>query len=72
VTEGTKLGGKKLGVSVLFDTVSIEVICGDEYEAQVLFDDLAERLGAGQDITIKVKNGEDLADHHVGGADLGR
>ena len=25
--------GKKIAISILWDTVSIEVICGDEYEA---------------------------------------
>lgn len=45
---------RKLAVSVLFDTVSIEVICGDDYEAQVLYDDLIERLQAGENITLSV------------------
>lgn len=46
--------GRKLAVSVLFDTVSIEVICGDEYEAQVLYDDIIERMQSGEGISLGV------------------
>ena len=46
---------KKLAVSVLFDVVKIEVICGDDYEAQVLYDDLIERLQAGEGISLSVE-----------------
>jgi hypothetical protein len=51
----TDLVGKKVVVSVLFDTVSIEVICGDDYLAQVLYDDLVERLQSGQGITLALE-----------------
>jgi hypothetical protein len=44
--------GKKLAITVCVDTVSIQVICGDEYEAQVLYDDLTERLQSGEGITL--------------------
>jgi hypothetical protein len=47
--------GKKLAVSVLFDTVSVEIICGDEYEAQVLFDDIVERMQSGEGISLGVE-----------------
>jgi hypothetical protein len=50
-----KLGGKKLALSVLFDTVAIEIICGDDYEAQVLYDDLVERMQKGEGITVSVE-----------------
>jgi hypothetical protein len=46
--------GKKVAVSVLFDTVSINVICGDDYLAQVLYDDLIERLRKGDGITLSL------------------
>ena len=46
---------KKLAVSVLFVVVKIEVICGDDYEAQVLYDDLIERLQAGEGISLSVE-----------------
>jgi hypothetical protein len=46
--------GRQLAVSVRFDTVSIDVMCGDDYEAQVLFDDLTERLQKGEGITLSV------------------
>lgn len=47
------LSGKHIDVSVLFDVVRIEIHCGDEYEAQVAFDDVADTLKAGGEITIK-------------------
>jgi hypothetical protein len=46
--------GKKVAVSVRFDTVTLEVICGDEYEAQVLYDDLVERLRSGEGISLSL------------------
>lgn len=45
---------KKIAVSIMFDTVSVELICGDEYLANVLYDDLIERLKSGQGITLSV------------------
>ena len=46
--------GKKIAVSVMFDTVKVEIICGDDYEAQVLYDDLIERLRSGEGISLSV------------------
>lgn len=46
------LVGKKVAISVLFDTVTIEIITGDDYEAQVLYDDITERLQKGEGITL--------------------
>jgi hypothetical protein len=43
-------------IEVFLDTVKLELRCGDEYEAQVLFDDLAERLQAGQPLTLQMKH----------------
>ena len=44
----------EMAIGVLFDAVTIEIICGDDYEAQVLYDDLNERLQAGESITLSV------------------
>ena len=44
--------GKKVAVGVQFDTVVIEIICGDYYLAQVLYDDITERLQKGEGISI--------------------
>lgn len=46
------LVAKKVAVSILFDTVSIELICGDGLRANVLYDDLIERLQSGQELTL--------------------
>lgn len=40
------LVGKRITVSVQFDTVAIEIHCGDEYAAQVVYDDITETLKA--------------------------
>ena len=48
------LVSKKIAVSIKFDIVSIELICGDDYLANVLYDDLVERLQSGQGITLSV------------------
>ena len=48
----TLIRAKKVVLGVRFDTVTIELVCGGDYEAQVLFDDLAERMQAGQEISI--------------------
>lgn len=47
------LHSPNISLTVLFDTVKIEIACADDYQAQVLFDDLAERLESGQEISIK-------------------
>ena len=44
--------GKKVAVSVMFDVVTIEVICGDDYLAQVFFDDITDRLRKGEGVTL--------------------
>lgn len=48
------LTGKRINVNVIFDVVSIEIHCGDDYEAQVVFDDIAEALKAKGSVTISV------------------
>jgi hypothetical protein len=39
-------------LSVMFNTVNIEIPCSSNYEAQVLFDDFKAMLEAGQTIEI--------------------
>ena len=51
----TDLVGKKVAISIKFDVVSIEIICGDEYFAEVLYDDLIERMRSGEGISLGVK-----------------
>jgi hypothetical protein len=50
----TDLVGKKLAVGILFDTVTIDIICGNEYLAQVFYKDITERLQAGQGIELGI------------------
>ena len=45
----------KIAVSVIFDVVHIELICGDQYVAQVLLDDLVDRLKSGEGITLSLE-----------------
>lgn len=45
----------KIAVSVMLDVVRVDFICGDEYAAQVLHDDLIDRLRCGQGITISLQ-----------------
>jgi hypothetical protein len=45
---------KKIAVSQKLDVVTIELICGDEYEAAVLMDDMVERLRAGDGLRLNV------------------
>lgn len=53
-TKTVDLVGRKIAVSALFDTVTIEIICGDDYEAAVLYDDVVERFQEGGGITLTV------------------
>lgn len=51
------IGGKnKMAIGVMFDTVTIELKFESDYEAQVVFDDLADRLAAGQPVTLSPQN----------------
>ena len=47
-----ELTGKRINISVLFDVVRIEIACGDDYEAQVLYDDIAETIQAGGSFSL--------------------
>jgi hypothetical protein len=46
--------GKKLAISIMFNTVSVEIICDDSYEAEVLYDDLIERAKLGEGFSLSV------------------
>jgi hypothetical protein len=54
--------GKKVAVSVVFDIVKIEVICGDDYEAQVLYDDICDRMKAGEGITLALSQNRSVSE----------
>jgi hypothetical protein len=43
---------RSVGVSACGDIVMLQFICGDPYEAQVLYDDLVARLNQGEEISI--------------------
>ena len=45
---------KKVAISVMFDVVKIEIMVGDDYEAQVIYDDLIERMRSGEGISLGV------------------
>ena len=47
--------GKKVLISVMFDVVSIQISCDDEYMAQVLYDDLVDRMKSGDGVAIRCK-----------------
>jgi hypothetical protein len=49
----TLLHAPNISLTVMFDTVKIEIECSSDYAAQVLFDDLSGRLEAGQEISIE-------------------
>jgi hypothetical protein len=53
------LSSKKVAVSVQSDVVTIEIICGDNYLAQIIYNDIAERLQKGDGISLGL--GQDCA-----------
>lgn len=44
--------GNSILLGVMFDTVEIKIVCDSDYGAQVLYDDLVDRLQAGQGIIL--------------------
>ena len=52
------IAGKKIALSVKLDVVSIQIICKDEYFANVLYDDILDRLQAGDGVMIAVDTEE--------------
>jgi hypothetical protein len=47
-----------MAVSVLFDVVSIEIHCKDDYAAQVLYDDIVERMRSGEGMSLGILPGK--------------
>jgi hypothetical protein len=45
----------KTEVEVIFDVVSIKIHCGDDYTAQVVYDDLIERMQSGEGFLLKME-----------------
>jgi hypothetical protein len=43
---------KELGVSVSKNVVTVEIICADAYEAQVVHDDIIERMRSGEGLSL--------------------
>ena len=52
MSERDTLVGNSVHVSVVFNVVRIEVECDDEYQAQVLYDDIVERMQNGGQLAI--------------------
>jgi hypothetical protein len=52
---------KKIAVSVEFDIVSIKIVCGDDYHAQVMYDDIVQRLQNGESISIDLIRNRETA-----------
>lgn len=48
----TQKVGDSINVSVVFSTVRLEIECKSEYEAQVLYEDVVERLTNGGQLGI--------------------
>jgi hypothetical protein len=44
--------GDSINVSVVFNTVRIEIECADEYQAQVAYDDIVQRMQNGGKLAI--------------------
>lgn len=51
----------KIAVSVKFDTVYVELICGDNYAAQVLYEEIIERLQRGEGLTLQARQPDPLS-----------
>jgi hypothetical protein len=50
----------------VFDTVSIDLHCGDEYEAQSLYDEVVARLSRGEPLTLRLIKPEQVHDQQRG------
>jgi hypothetical protein len=46
----------------MFDIVKIEVICGDDYEAQVLYEDICDRMKDGEGITLALSQNKSVSE----------
>lgn len=52
----------KIAISIFIDTIKIELICGDEYAAQVTYEDILDRLQRGEGLALSVKQPEPAHD----------
>lgn len=52
---------QKVAIGVEANTVTVNLICSDNYAAQVLYDDLTERLSAGNGLKIHLAAGSSAA-----------
>lgn len=55
MTPASELRIKHIKMSVTLDVLTLQIHVGDEYAAQVAFDDIAERIARGEDVTITMK-----------------
>lgn len=46
---------KKVAVSIIINVVRVDFILGDRYAARVMYEDLVERLRAGEALAISVE-----------------
>lgn len=60
VSKVSDIVGRKLTISIMFDVVKVEITCGDEYEATVLYDDLIERMRSGEGFILGAKPNVDV------------
>lgn len=52
------LPNRRVAISVEGESVTVEIMCGDAYLAQVIFDDITERLRAGTGIVLELEQPE--------------
>ncbi|ANW00651.1 hypothetical protein [Bradyrhizobium icense] len=48
------LVAKRVVIEVAFDMVTIQLHCGDEYAAQVLHEDICDRLRSGKPVSLSM------------------
>jgi len=46
---------KTVEISVLADVVTVSIHCGDAYQAQVLYDDMKDKMDSGDGIALTCK-----------------
>jgi hypothetical protein len=48
------LVARRVVVEVIFDMVTIQLHCGDEYAARILHEDICDRLKAGEKVALSM------------------
>jgi len=48
-------GDKQIAVSIYEGTVTLEINCGDRYEARIFYEDLIERIKRGEGVAINFR-----------------